>query len=175
MDPAVVGLGILGRLVVLVIGLEHARAFEHDLAVVLDPQFHLRRWYADTVGANVSVGLDGDEDRRFRRPVELFQIEAHGPIEIEDIRADGLTGGVAQAHARKPKNVLQGAIDQQFAKPVFEPVHAGDRLAVQHVFPTRLARSMKLWNMACSNRRSPRSGSSPVVRIFSKMRGGAKK
>ncbi|CAM4083404.1 hypothetical protein PARU111607_03490 [Palleronia rufa] len=130
-DPAIGILGVGGRLGVAEILHEHARRAIIDLSRLGNPDLHPRRRDAHGVRPDLVVGLLGDEHRRLRLAVELFEIDPEPAVEIEDLRADGLTCGVAHADPRKAHGVLQGSVNQQFSQSVFQPVRHGDRLTVQ--------------------------------------------
>jgi hypothetical protein len=89
--------------------------------------------HAHGVRAHLAIGLLGDEDRGLGLAVELLEVDPERAVEIEDLRPDRLARGIAHAHPAQPHRVLQRAIDQQVAQPVFEPVPAAHGLAVQQM------------------------------------------
>ena len=130
-DPTIGGLGLGRRLIVLVIGDENAGALEMDFAIVRDLDLDLRRRSADRIRLDLAIRLQGDEHARFRRSVELFQVDADRAVEIEDVRTDRLSRRVGHAHPRHAKRILQWPIDEDLSQPVFDPIDERDGLAVQ--------------------------------------------
>ncbi len=130
-DPAFGVLGRGGGFVVLVIAHEGAGRAVEDLAALVDAQLDAGAGHADGVGADLVVGLLGDEHRRLGLAVELFEVDAEGAVEIEDLGPDRLAGGVADADAGKAQRVLERAVDQQVAEAIAQTVEGADRLAVE--------------------------------------------
>ena len=87
MHPAVDGLGVVGRLRVLEILLEHARAAVEHLARIGDLELDLGDRLADRVGEDLAVGMDGDEHRGLGLAVELLHVDAKRAVEVEDLRS----------------------------------------------------------------------------------------
>src|SRR3546814_3805072 len=65
------------------------------------------------------------------RSVKLLQVHAEGAVEVEDVGADGLAGGIGEVDAGEAEGILQRPVDQQPAEGVEQPVACADRLAVE--------------------------------------------
>ena len=58
----------------------------------------------------------------FGHSVELFQVDADGAVEIEQVRTDRLTAGVCDANARHAQHVLERPVYEDLAEPIQQPV-----------------------------------------------------
>src|SRR3546814_5279847 len=67
----------------------------------LDPNFDVDGRLADGIGRDLAVRLDGDENAGLGRAIELLQVHAERAVEVEDVGADRLAGGVGEADARE--------------------------------------------------------------------------
>ncbi len=115
---------------VLVVLLEQTGRPDQDLAVVGDLDLHAADRHAHGVGAGLVVGLQADKHGGFGRAIELFEVDADGAVEAEQVRADGLARRVGHAHPRKPQVVAQWPVHQQVAGRVLDAVQQAHRLAV---------------------------------------------
>ena len=128
MHPAVRLQRLGGGVGVLVIAQEHAGTAVQDLAVGGDLELHLGHDRADGIGLHVAVRLHADEDAGLRHAVELLDVDAERAVEGENLRADGLAGGVGQADAAEAQVVLERPVDQRVAEAVQEGVEGVDGL-----------------------------------------------
>ncbi|MPL60733.1 hypothetical protein SDC9_06294 [bioreactor metagenome] len=130
-NPALGVLGRGGAVGVVVILDESSRRAIVDFTVLADLHLDPRRGHADGVGADLAVGLLGDEDRGLGLAVELLQVDAERAVEVEDLRPDRLARGIADADAREAEGVLQRPEDEEPAKRIAQPVEHADRFAVE--------------------------------------------
>src|SRR5262250_2817266 len=84
-NPAVRALCRGGRLRVLVVTLEGARALEQHFAVLGDADLDVPDWRADGVGPYRSVSLDAQEYRALGHAVQLLQIDPERAVEGEEV------------------------------------------------------------------------------------------
>ncbi len=117
----------LGILVVL---LEQPGRAHQDLAVLGDLDLDPADGDAHRVGLGLIVGLQADEHRGFGGAVQLFEVDADGTVEREQIRPDRLTGGVGHTHSGKTQVVAQRPIHEQVAQEVGQPIDRANRLLV---------------------------------------------
>jgi hypothetical protein len=82
MYPAVGCLGVVGRLGVLEILLEHAGAAIEHLSGVGNPEFDLGNRFADGIGIDLAIGMDGDEDRGLGLSIDCFMFGARKKLKI---------------------------------------------------------------------------------------------
>src|SRR5690554_6285645 len=126
--------GLSGVLLVLVVAEELARRLEENLAVVLNPDFHVGHDRPYRLGEDFAVALGGDVEEGFRLPVELFQVEAERAVEGKEVGADGFARRVGHANVGEAKDVLQRPIDQQLSQAIMQPGQERHLLAVQDLF-----------------------------------------
>src|SRR5262249_12500568 len=105
-----VGKGLAGRLRVLRVAPEDAWTPEQNLAVLRDANLHVGQGRAHGIEPDVTIALDGDEHARLGHAVELLDVHAEAAEEEEDLRADGLAGGVSAANTRESKVVLEWTV-----------------------------------------------------------------
>ena len=120
---------------VLVVLVEHPGAAVEHLALVGELELDVREGPPHRLRVHLAVGLDGDEDGSLRLTVELLDVDADRPVEVEDVGADRLTRGVGEMHSREAEGVAERAVDEEVAEPVAEAVAEGHRLAVEEPFP----------------------------------------
>ena len=121
MDPAVRALCGGGRLGVLVIALERARAAEQDLTILGDADLDALDRRAGGVGFHGPIPLDAQKHRAFGHAVELLQVDPERAVEREEVRSDRFARGVRDADAAETQGILERAIDQHAAEPVKHP------------------------------------------------------
>src|SRR3546814_10818436 len=61
-----------------------------------------------------------------------MQVHAERAVEVEDVGADRLAGGVGEADAREAEGVLERPVHQHPPERVEQPVAKGDRPAVEN-------------------------------------------
>src|SRR5258706_7094234 len=121
----------LGRGVgALVVFLEQDVAANQYLAVVGDLHFDAGRRRTHGVELDLAVGLEAHRSARLGRSVELLQVDTARPVEAKQVGADRRPGSVGDADAAHAKHVAQGAVHQQIAQRVEQPVGQADRLAI---------------------------------------------
>ena len=132
MHPAVSGLGLGRRLVVLVVAEEDAGALEEHLAVLGDLDLNIRTGLADGLGIDLAVRLQRDEDARLRLPVELLQIYAERAEEAEELGADGLAGRIGDAQVREAHAIAQRPIHENVTDPIAQAIAERHRPTIEN-------------------------------------------
>ena len=124
---------------VLVIALQKPRRAHQDFPRIAEFDFDTVAGHAHGIGPRLVVGLQADEHRRLGGPVELLQVDPDGPVEAEQIGADGFARGVGHPHPAHAQVVAQGAIHQPVAQTVLEPIQRIHGLPIHEVRsdPTR--------------------------------------
>lgn len=117
----------------LVVLLEHGHTLDQHLAVVGNLQFNARCRLADGVELDLAVLLNADIGTGFGLAVELFEVDADGAEELEQVRTDRSTSRIGHADARQAHDIAQRPVDQQVAQAVFEAVPGSYGLAIQNV------------------------------------------
>jgi hypothetical protein len=100
---------------------QHGTADQH-LAVTRDPDFGAGSGLPDAVEPDLAVGLQADVGARFRRTIELLQVDADRAVEAEEVGPDRRAGGVGNADPAHAEHVAQRCIDEEVAQPVENPV-----------------------------------------------------
>ena len=77
--------------------------------------------------------LQADIGAGFRLTIELFEIDADGAVEPEQIRPDRRSRGIGDTDAAHPEYIAQGPINEQVAQPVLQTIRQGHRFAVENV------------------------------------------
>ena len=138
MDPAVRALRGGGRLGVLVIALERARALEQHLAVLGDADFDAVDRRADGVGLHRAILLDAQEHRALGHAVELLQIDPERAVEGEEVGSDRLARGIGEADAAEAQSILERPVDQRFTEPIEHPFGQRHAMPVEYRRPDAL-------------------------------------
>ena len=122
MDPAVRALCRGGRLGVLVIALERARALEQDLAVLGNPDFDVLDRRAGGIRLYRPIPLDAQEYRALGHAIELLQVDPERAVEGKEVRSDRLARGIGEADAAETQSIFERPVNQQVTEPIQHPL-----------------------------------------------------
>ena len=110
--------GISGGLGIIQVALEQPRAPKQHLAVFGNFQIHPGHGCPTGIRAYLSAPLDGDVHGGLGHTVDLFQVDAQGAKEVEDLWPDRLTARMGDADAAEAQVILERSVHQNLADPV---------------------------------------------------------
>src|SRR5882762_2672039 len=106
----------------LVILLHETRGTHQHFARLGDAYLDPGHGRAHGFELDVARGVHAHGHAGFGHSVELFQVDADGAVEIEQVRTDRLAAGVGDANARHAQHVLERPVYENLAEPIQQPV-----------------------------------------------------
>src|SRR6516165_5333268 len=128
-QPSVRRHGVMGRLVLLVIALEHARRAHQHLARRIDAHLDARADPADRIRIGLGVGLQRDQ-AALGRAVELLEVDAERAEEAERVGPERRATRIGPPHAAQPQAIAHWPEDDELAERELQLEQDRDLLAV---------------------------------------------
>src|SRR5690606_15072716 len=107
---------------ILVILLEQPRALHLNFAIFGHTDLHAGHGGPDRDGPHLASGLHAHEDRGFGRTIELLEVDADGPVELEEVGADGFTRGIRDPDPAHAQGIAQRPVNEEITEAVLEAV-----------------------------------------------------